>query len=948
VCRLGLLVALLTCVALSARAVTPELQQALRGSTFEVVMKKPEHDAVVYEKPLPLELLPYQERTDAYRSLGTAFALGNNTYVTAAHVISQGIGTQFGAPALRSSDGKIYTIDRVLKFSRHEDFVVFSLRDDPKPPGLPVNREPKLDDTVLAVGNALGDGIVIRDGLLTSQTPEAQDGRWKWLRFSAAASPGNSGGPLCDAGGRVLGVVVLKSPNENLNYALPIANVLDAEEGKASFDERAPIGLPFLHDTISYSFKDEFKLPLPWGAFVETYRKLNDRHEEEAMQKLLSAHADTFFPKGAGSQNLLFERAHPSVNPRLITQKADGAWVAASLEYSDTQLPGDGSVSVASFPPARIVRIVRPSSASDDAFYSDSKAFMDLALKGLDLRRAVGPDHVRVLSLGAALSEATYTDTYGRRWQQRIWAIPYEDAYLVGLLLPTPDGYSAIIIYTSSITVHAATQWGQLFAAQVDVSYQGTLAQWQAALARRASLPAGLSTLKLEKSPRWALRTGRFFSSVPAQTLPLTEQSPMILVMGFVPDETRTVWDVEGVWWYQDTRRTSAIGLWRRARPPATVELDIRNQFDSIRERRAPFDGSPSRESEGVFSSTHVLDVPGSTPNTVSTDLEYGLTLDSPDYASLLNSSGRLQEISAATQILERGPKGHETASKETRTETPSKTPSQSPARLDQGFAALERQTMSAAESASADYGPDFRGRWLIDDMRDLFTRIIADAAAVTPGSPAAAQRLEEEKQRIATLQAYWTQVPHLKSNRDMWTAFLEHNHLPATTPHSAEVSRAEAALTEALAQPVNPNWVSRASDLRQAYLEERRTLVMQHVPLMDSPPPMLARQSPCPAPVTTPSGTASPRFAHAAHDLEEIYPDASRRLGEEGTVLASVTISPTGCVSAMAIVGSSGSDRLDETVLKYLETVQFIPAGTNGHAVEKTVRLPVVFKLTN
>src|SRR5205823_2232592 len=96
------------------------------------------------------------------------------------------------------------------------------------PRGLETNRTPNIDDPVMAVGNALGEGIVIRDGLYTSQTPEVQDGRWQWLRFSAAASPGNSGGPLLDGVGRVIGLIEAKSPNENLNYALPIANILDA------------------------------------------------------------------------------------------------------------------------------------------------------------------------------------------------------------------------------------------------------------------------------------------------------------------------------------------------------------------------------------------------------------------------------------------------------------------------------------------------------------------------------------------------------------------------------------------------------------------------------------------------------------------------------------------------------------------------------------------------
>jgi serine protease Do len=40
------------------------------------------------QKPLPLNLLPYYERNDAYRSVGTAFALGHNTFVTAAHVLT--------------------------------------------------------------------------------------------------------------------------------------------------------------------------------------------------------------------------------------------------------------------------------------------------------------------------------------------------------------------------------------------------------------------------------------------------------------------------------------------------------------------------------------------------------------------------------------------------------------------------------------------------------------------------------------------------------------------------------------------------------------------------------------------------------------------------------------------------------------------------------------------
>ncbi len=185
----------------------------------------------------------------------------------------RGIDSQYGPPALRRTDGTVFEVDRILKFSLHEDFVVFSLRKDPAPAGLAINRNPKLDEAVLAVGNALGEGIVIRDGLHTSDTAEAQDGRWKWIRFSAAASPGNSGGPLCDGDGHVIGIVIGKSPNENLNYSLPIARVLDGEATKARFDQKSLTTLPFMHGTLTYAYKDEFNLPLAWPAFVIAHSK---------------------------------------------------------------------------------------------------------------------------------------------------------------------------------------------------------------------------------------------------------------------------------------------------------------------------------------------------------------------------------------------------------------------------------------------------------------------------------------------------------------------------------------------------------------------------------------------------------------------------------------------------------------------------------------------------
>ena len=63
--------------------------------------------------------------------------------------------------------------------------------------------------------------------------------------------------------------------------------------------------------------------------------------------------------------------------------------------------------------------------------------------------------------------------------------------------------------------------------------------------------------------------------------------------------------------------------------------------------------------------------------------------------------------------------------------------------------------------------------------------------------------------------------------------------------------------------------------------------------------------------------------------------------------MLVSLKVSSTGCATGAAIVGSSGSALLDNAVLEFYETMEFIPAGTNGKAVDATVKAPIAFRLT-
>ena len=928
------------CTPSSYSAVTPELQRAVRAATFEVVLKKPTRDPLTYEKPLPIELLPYKERTDLYRSIGTAFALGANTYVTAAHVFLFAVDSQYGAPMVRAADGQVYVIKSILKFSAHEDFAVFSLASDPAPRGLETNRAPQIDDPVLAVGNALGEGIVIRDGLFTSQTPEAQDGRWQWIRFSAAASPGNSGGPLLDASGRVIGLITAKSPNENLNYALPVTSILDAPAGKARFDLRILTSLPFLRSKKAYNLKDEFDLPLDWQAFERTYQSLIERNDQTARKQLLTAYAESLFPKGPGSESVIYEVSTSAREPGVLLQQSNGQWAVQAAQFDFTDLPQDGKVGrAAAAPGVTLLRLQRSAEAADDAFYADSKAFMDLAAEALDVRRPVGTDSVRVTSLGAALSESVWVDRYGRKWQLRVWALPALDAYIVGLLLPTPDGYMALMAYALSPFLREIKDNLSLLGDQVTTPYEGTLSQWQAFLRRRVLLPRSLEHVSLASSPSWHVTTPRFESAVPSAVMELNEHSRLKLNMGFVPTGTEAAWEVVGAWWYRDSQEKTYVGLWRQPRPPVMAKSEIRDAFADLSRRRSPYDGIPIRASSDAFALSTMLQAPGSKSGMASSDVVYGLVLQidgqlAPDRVSRLG-----QNLVEATRVLERGI-GADMAM--------SAVPDLAASFEDQ----LERARQQLAQYDDQ-IGKDIRGRTMSRDFDDYLlamargvenserTGSLSDPAAITP-----ANYYAEWSGRSDALRMYWYMVPFVEHNRGVWVPFLEHNRLPAATPHSQTVLDAENALRSELEHnPPRPTWAQRARDLNNAYIAERGQMVatIQRDPKLS----FRSRKTSCPQAATESSGKDKPVVQPPKHSLEEYYPPTTRRLGIEGSVVLALKINSTGCPTAAAVVGSSGVDALDEAALEFFETFSFLPAERAGQRVDAEMPLKVAFTLS-
>jgi serine protease Do len=576
----------------SAAAATPssDFVKRVRGATFEVVLRKADEGAVTYEKPLPLELLPFAIRNDKFWSVGTAFSIEKGTFVTAAHVLGVGVASLGGLPQLRDSAGKTYEIDRVLKFSLHEDFAVFTVKDGPSVGVLDTQTAPELDQTVYAVGNALGEGVVIRDGLLTSRTPENQDGRWQWLRYSAATSPGNSGGPLLDAQGKVIGVVIGKSPGENLNYALPIGNVLAAAQ-RARIDTRMAFRMPLLVDGMVTNYTAERELPATFADFERWLVGAEVAFNEKQTAAYLVKHADEILPRGKVT-NLLTE-ARDTPCGALAVQGTGKVWEFVGDWVDSIKRQPDGSrACTRERPEVTMFRIGRPPGDSGEAFYSDSKAAMDLLLKEVELPRQVGTEKIIITSLGPATAETVVMDRFQRVWLRREWPIPYLDARFVGLFLPTPEGFAGLVQFVGRGSPRESAHSRLAFMADHFLTaYRGTPAQWRTFLARKAQRPPLFEgvTFRTDAATGFTFRSSRFEFSVPPTLFALGAESSIAVQPSFIVEGGKLLIGIGAVKVMQDLEPKTYVTVTRHPRPYDDSDTELNNDWNDMVAKRGDY-----------------------------------------------------------------------------------------------------------------------------------------------------------------------------------------------------------------------------------------------------------------------------------------------------------------------------------------------------------------------
>lgn len=177
--------------------------------------QEPLSPEAIYKKVLPSVLTLAVEKNDGNKVSGTAFlSLKEGCAVTALHVVENAKRV-----VAKFSNGEEYDVSGWIDADTKRDVALIRVKVADAPMVSFANGDPEVGAKAFVVGAPQGLEFSISDGLV-SQVRQIEG--FKQYQFTCPASPGNSGGPLVNAQGEVMGVVSWQMRDgQNLNFAIP-------------------------------------------------------------------------------------------------------------------------------------------------------------------------------------------------------------------------------------------------------------------------------------------------------------------------------------------------------------------------------------------------------------------------------------------------------------------------------------------------------------------------------------------------------------------------------------------------------------------------------------------------------------------------------------------------------------------------------------------------------
>ncbi len=155
------------------------------------------------------------------RALGSGFVIHPSGYiVTNAHVVERSSSVQ-----VRLASGRRLT-GTVIGRDRRVDLALLKVDVAEPLPVLPLGDSERLavGELVLALGHPFGLEQTVSLGIVSRKGAPLQAAApgFDFIQTDAAVNPGNSGGPLVDMSGQVVGVNTMAARNGSIGFAIPI------------------------------------------------------------------------------------------------------------------------------------------------------------------------------------------------------------------------------------------------------------------------------------------------------------------------------------------------------------------------------------------------------------------------------------------------------------------------------------------------------------------------------------------------------------------------------------------------------------------------------------------------------------------------------------------------------------------------------------------------------
>ena len=212
------------------------------------------------------------------QAAGTGFILSSDGYIaTNKHVVAN--ATKIGVIL---DDGSTYEDVELIGTDPINDFAIIKIKDvkDLTPIKIGDSKTTNIGQQVVAIGNALGtyqnsvtSGIISGKGRSLTASDSSRttyETLSDMIQTDAAINGGNSGGPLVNAAGEVIGInTAYASQGNNVGFAIPINSVKGIMAGvlKDGKFERAVLGVRY--QTITPLIAKEKKLDATAGAYVK-------------------------------------------------------------------------------------------------------------------------------------------------------------------------------------------------------------------------------------------------------------------------------------------------------------------------------------------------------------------------------------------------------------------------------------------------------------------------------------------------------------------------------------------------------------------------------------------------------------------------------------------------------------------------------------------------------